>query len=132
MKSLIKKVVLILIVIITFSACAKDSPANLLVNSPKCRIVSQSSLIVPSFGFSTMTFKVENNGDGPTAYDISIYVKLKKGNYIVDESGINMGTLEQGESKSEDVTFTKVKSNSEYDKVEVNFYWYDAQGTYYH
>lgn len=127
----IQTVSVALMFLVLCAGCEVDSPANLLINSPKCKIIEESGLVVQYSGFSTMTYTVINNGGGPTALGISVYVKLKKGNYIVDEGGVGFGVLERGESKSETVWLRKVRSNSEYDHIEVSLSWYDAQGCYY-
>lgn len=127
----IQALCVVLMLLVLCAGCEVDSPANLLINSPKCKIIEESGLVVQYSGFSTMTYTVINNGGGPTALGISIYVKLKKGNYIVDEGGVGFGVLERGESKSETIWLRKVRSNSEYDHIEVLLSWYDAQGCYY-
>ena len=121
-----QKLILLVLPLIIFISCTKDHD-NPVDYTPKCRVVSQSDLIFPEFGFPQITFTVENYGKLAPAYNISIQVKLKKGNYIVDESYVNMGTLEKGESKSDNVIFTKIKKDSNYDHVEISFYWYDSE-----
>ena len=78
-----------------------------------------------------MTITVENNGDGPTAFDIGCAVRLKSGNYIADESTAYFGYLEINESKTEQIRFTKVKEEDDFVNTDIVLFWYDAEGTYY-
>lgn len=126
-----RKIIFLLFVIFFAVGCEDDSPGNLLFNSPECSIVDRTELMIPYFGFPRMEFLVENDGDGPTAFGITVCVKLKRGNYIVDESSVYLGELRWGESKSGDALFTKVRSRYDFDKVEVDMYWYDAEGRCY-
>lgn len=111
--------------------CGVDSPTSLVFNSPRCTIIEQTEIHIPSFGFPTMDITVKNNGDGPTAYDIGCYIKLKKGNHVVDEGGASFGTLYDRESKTERALFTKLRNASDYTTMEVTLYWYDANEHYY-
>lgn len=43
-----------------------------------------------------------------------------------------MGSLLHGESKSDEVWFTKVDYTCDYDKIKVNLYWYDKEGNYHY
>ena len=115
-----------------FWGCEKDSPANLLVNSPECRIVNKLELVQDSvFHFSKIKVRVQNTGEGPTAYNIGCYIKLKQGDFIVDQNGCGFGTLREGESVEYSVYFSKAKSSNDYSYMEVKLYWYDAQNKYY-
>jgi hypothetical protein len=126
-KSLIAILILLLA---TLSGCDVNSPVSLIFNSPKCRITNYS-MNFQKTGFTTLQITVVNNGDGPTAYNIGCSVRLKYGDYIVDESSAYFGYLNSNESKTEEAIFTKVKSSYDYSYMEINLYWYDADGDYY-
>ncbi len=127
-----KKNIIICLPILTllFSGCDINSPESLIFNSPDCRIIN-TEIFFRDFGFTTMTITVENDGDGPTAFDIGCAVRLKSGNYIADESTAYFGYLEINESKTEEIWFTKVKEEDDFVNTEIVLFWYDAEGTYY-
>ena len=115
-----------------FAGCEEDSPASLIFNSPKVSIVSGPTFSIdPTFHRYTLDMTVVNNGDGPTAFNIGYFIKLKKGNYIVDQGALGFGTLRHRESISGSARFYSATSSSDYDHIEAVLYWYDAQGTYY-
>jgi len=114
------------------SGCSVNSNGNFVSDPPRCRIVSQSDFKPKSPGtFSTITYTIENDGTGGTAYNVGVSVKLKSGNTIVDNGTVYAGTLESGESISKDVWFTSIKSSSEYGSAVVKLSWYDYDGGYY-
>lgn len=112
-------------------ACSMNSAGEIVLDPPHCTIISQSELLVTSYGSSTMEFVVENDGDGDVANNIHVSVKLKKGNFIVDESLTYFGSLKKGESKSEKARFSKLESASDYTSIEVELYWEDSYGGIY-
>lgn len=113
-------------------SCEVDSPTSLLFNSPECELISQSAIVFPETGFPYMTIKVKNNGDGPTAYSVSFYIKLKNGDYIVDDGDTEVGTLEYKESRTGKIKFPHLKETEVFSSREITLYWYDAEGGYYY
>lgn len=114
------------------SGCNEDSHGSLLFNSPHVRLIGQPTMYIDStFHFVNISVTVQNDGDGPTAFDIGYSIKLKKGNHIVDQTGLYFGTLKQGETITEKRWFTKIESLTEYDNIEAVLYWYDAENRYY-
>lgn len=51
------------------------------------------------------------------------YIKIKKGNTIIDNSSVSYYSLRPGESQIEEAWFTKFSKHSEYDKAEVTLNW---------
>jgi hypothetical protein len=123
---------LFIISLTLFFGCHEDSPASLTFNSPHVTIVEGPTLYIDST-FHNVNIKatVRNDGDGPTAFNIGYFIKLKNGNHIVDHTGLFFGTLRHNESITETIWFTKIKSLSEYTTKEAVLYWYDAENTYY-
>lgn len=94
--------------------------------------MSQSELQTGQFGsWSTISFTIENDGEGGVANSIGVSVKLKNGNLIVDEGSAFVSSLQKGESIISDVRFTKIKSTSDYSSAVVRLYWYDSDGGFY-
>lgn len=128
----ISRSLLIIAGILLFSGCMEDSPASLIFNSPHVTIVEGPTLFIDSILHKVnVKITVRNDGDGPTAFHIGYFIKLKNGNHIVDQTGIYLGTLRYNESVTEEVWFTKVKKLSEYDQTETVLYWHDAENKYY-
>jgi len=132
MKNFIISLVIIVFVSVFFISCDVDSPTSLLFNSPECRITNVSSVEFPESGFPKMTVTVVNRGDGPTAFSIGCYVKLKNGNYILDDGCAGFGTLLDGESRSEEIKFFDLEKSDYITSREITLYWYDAEGIYYY
>lgn len=61
----------------------------------------------------------------------TVSVKLKKGNFIADEGSAFVSSLQKGESITEEIRFTKIKSTSDYSSATVRLYWYDSDGGFY-
>ena len=122
-----------LLIYISFvCGCQKDSPANLMIHSPKCKIIEKSGIIFNSkYPWSKMGISVENYGEGPTAFNINCYVKLKNGNLVVDESSIYLGTLKQSEIKKDSLTFVKLKNPTEFSTMEIILSWEDVESKVY-
>lgn len=123
---------LCLLILLILAGYQVDSPANLMVNSPNCLVTSKSKINIPSFGYPSMSFTVENNGDRPTATSVGVWVRLKNDNHIVDESGTVFGTLYDNESKSGTVNFYELKKGVKVNIIEIKLYWYDAEDGYYY
>ena len=124
------QLIFLILLLVTLSGCDVNSPFSLIFNSPKCRITDYSMDFKKS-GFTKMQITVVNDGDGPTAYNIGCSIRLKYGDYIVDESSAYFGYLNENESKTEEAIFTKIKDSYEYSYMEINLYWYDADSNYY-
>lgn len=114
------------------SSCLYNSNGNVVFDPPHCRIVSQSDLQTGQFGsWPTISFTIENDGEGGVANSIGVSVKLKKGNFIADEGSAFVSSLQKGESITEEIRFTKIKSTSDYSSATVRLYWYDSDGGFY-
>ena len=122
----------ICILMFTLSSCAdEDSPLNLVFNSPKCKVISNSSLLSSDNEFyKYMTFTVKNTGNGPTAFKINLNVQLKLGNHIVDEGWAYISELEEDESKTVTIKFFDIEDTSNYQIIEKELTWYDAEDQY--
>ena len=125
-------IVLLVVCAVVVSGCHEDSPASLIFHSPHVRLVNQPSFFIDStFHRINISVTVENDGDGPIAFNVSYFIKLKKGNHIVDQTGLFFGSLEQHESLTETSRFSKTTYLSDYDHIEAVLYWYDAENRYY-
>lgn len=122
---------LVVAIIFSLNGCELDSPGNLIFNSPQCKINSVSDLKIPDFGFAKMTVEVKNTGNGPTAFNVSLRVKLKKENKIISEGYDSITSLSEGESKDCEVWFSEIESHSEYSSVVTDLSWEDAEGNFY-
>jgi len=112
-------------------SCHEDSAANLLLKSPKVTIIGESELIIPEFGRPTKEVTVKNTGKGPTAFNVRAFISLRRGNHIVDESGIFVGTLAEGESRTKEITLIDLKKGDDYDTQILSLEWEDAEGAFY-
>ena len=122
--------ILLALTILFLLSCHKDSSLNLLIKSPKCSIVSQSALYKDKWKFTCIDFVIKNNGKGPTAYNVSLFIKLKKGGSIVSQNRLDFEYLVQGETASAKAQFPIFDENLQYDYVDTHLYWYDADGNY--
>lgn len=97
---------------------------------PRCLIIDQTELIVPSFGSPYMNFTVKNSGLG-TAHSVFVEVKLKEGNHIVDIGTAGFGTLQNYESRTDEAFFTDINGESDFSSMEITLMWWDSNGRYY-
>lgn len=124
--------VILSVLLFPFFGCQEDSPASLLVSSPHVRLVSGPEFFIDStFHKLHVRATVINDGDGPTAFDIALSLKLKNGSHIVDRGGIWFGTLRKGESITKQIWFVSAATPGDFSSVEQELYWYDAEGTFY-
>lgn len=91
-----------------------------------------SDISFENYSPAIMTIAVINNGDGPTAFDVSCYVKLKRGNFIVDDGSAGYGCLDEGELREEDMKFWDLEETDVVGYKEILLSWYDAEGGYYY
>ena len=89
-----------------------------------------SDISFEKYGPAAVTITVINNGDGPTVFDVSCYVKLQRGNFIVDDGSAGSGCLEEGEFRKEDAKFRDLTETDVVDYKEILLSWYDAEGIY--
>jgi hypothetical protein len=127
----ISLVILILPSLLLIS-CDVNSPESLLFNTPNCSIISIAHISFEHYGYATMSIKVVNDGDGPTAFGVSCSVKLKDGNLIVDDGFAEFGTLEEGEEREEDVIFFDLEETEVINRKIIFLSWYDAEEGYYY
>jgi len=123
--------VLILFPVLMLSGCNPDSPVSVLFSPPNVSIVSNQEVDATSSSFAQFKVTVQNDGGGATAYNVGCTIKLKNGNYIVESETGFFGTLQSGESTSDAVWFTNIKTKSDYQSSEIQLYWWDSQGDYY-
>jgi hypothetical protein len=109
--------------------CNPDSPFGVLVNPPNCSIASIQKSDASWPEPAKIAITVRNSGDA-TAYGVECDIKLKSGNTIVDEGIVYYGTLVSQESYSQDASFWKINSHTDYATTEYHLYWYDSQGGY--
>ena len=115
--------------LVAAAGCSPDSPLGVLFDPPECSIIDLKKLDAVWPQPAKIALTVKNNG-GATAYDVACEIKLKTGGTIVDEGVAYFGTLESGESISEEAWFTRISTHSEYGNATYHLYWYDSQGTY--
>ncbi len=130
MKKIFK--VLLLLPLFTLSGCSPDSPLSVLFSPPHIEMLGTQDINATSSSFFQVIVTVKNDGDGATAYNVGCSIKLKNGIYIVESGTGYFGTLNSGESTSDAVWFTNVKSNSDFQYADIIVYWWDSQGNYYH
>jgi hypothetical protein len=109
--------------------CSINSNGDIIIDPPHCSIVSSENK--NEFLSPTINFTVLNDGEGSTAHDVSLSIKLKRGGFIVDDATVFFGNLEKGESKTEEANFFKLKNHSEYSSKDVKLVWGDEIGGYY-
>ncbi len=113
-------------------SCEEDSPANLWVESPKCRFISYTNVEKgEKLGdMPRINIHVENNGPGPSAFKVSCFVEFKMSNEIVGRTGVDMGTLNANESIKRTMELYGIATHKAYNRAEVMLYWYDAEDIY--
>ncbi|MGD9487180.1 MAG: hypothetical protein AB7W47_04120 [Calditrichaceae bacterium] len=111
-------------------SCDENSRLSLAFSPPKCTLAELEKKDYTPGSFARISYKATNVSD-PIAFSVACIIKLKKGNLIVDRSSVYFGTLESGESSIEDAVFSKIKTHTEYDDVEITLSWYDANNEYY-
>jgi hypothetical protein len=132
MNTLIIRYLLIFLISFIIVSCDVDSPTSLLFNSPHCRIQQISDVEFPPYPkFPKMTITVINDGDGPTAMHVGCYVRLKNGNYILEDGIALFGTLYNGESRTDEIWFSGLEETDIINSKEITLYWYDAENNYY-
>ena len=114
-----------------FFSCDVNSPESLVFNSPKCSIISMSEISFEHYSYADMSVTIKNNGDGPTAFDVGCYIKLKNGNLILDDGYGDFGTLDEGEAREEGIRFYDLEESDKIGYMEIVIYWYDAEGDFY-
>ena len=129
-----KKFLLILSIIplLLLGGCYQDSPLSVLESPPHCTLVSVQEVDGSAYSFAKFIVTVKNDGGGgSTAYNVGCMVKLKNGNYIVETETGYFGTLGDGESTSDEILFSNIKTKADYQTMDINFYWWDSQDGYY-
>ncbi len=104
---------------------------GVLFDPPKCKITNISRVASPDHSPVYFKITVQNVGSGATAYNIGCEIRLKKGNFIVDQSTAYFGYLKEGESTSGEADFYSITNLYEYSTEEITLYWYDSQDGYY-
>lgn len=123
---MIKKFSITLLTIFTIS-CSADDPVSLAFSRPKCTIISNSRFSESKYGHLAKSYTVKNIGK-PTAYHVQLKVKLKSGNHIIEEDVGFFGTLNSGESRTEELLFDV--DRSEFTIEETKLAWLDADNRY--
>ena len=129
MKKIFNK--LLLIPLLLLSGCSPDSPLSVLFSPPHCSVVSVKEVDGSDYSFAKIIVTVKNDGDGATAYNIGCTIQLKNGSYIVETESGYFGTLQQGESTSDEILFANIKTRADYQTLNITLYWWDSQDTYY-
>ena len=101
----------------------------MLFNPPECTITSVSQTDASGYQPAAIVVTVQNRGNA-TAFNVECDVTLKSGSTIVDEAVMFFGTLEAGESISEEGLFWNIRSHADYSTATYHLFWYDSQGTY--
>ncbi|MGH7601606.1 MAG: hypothetical protein ACREOI_35035 [bacterium] len=125
------RIVALAMIALPLLSCSPDSPLGILFDPPKCEVTGLEAKDKTPGNFARMEITVANTGDGATAYNVRFFIKLKKGNTIIDSDGTSFGTLKAGEAALGEVWFSRIETHSEYDNAESKLYWYDAEGGYY-
>lgn len=123
---MIKKFTLALLTMVTIS-CSPDDPVSLAFTPPECTITSTTDFSEGKYGHLVKSYTVKNTGK-PTAFHVQLKVKLKSGNHIVEEDVGIFGTLNSGESRTEELLFDV--DRSEFTIEETELAWLDAESRY--
>lgn len=114
------------------SSC-EEVLTDLEANPPLCRLIDYDALEVPIFGsFGKLAFTVENYGGKYSAFSSNYYVKVKKGNTVLDEaSGSIAYKLESGEKIKKSVTISGLDYQTSYSTVEIRISWMDEDQSHF-
>ncbi len=129
MKNIFK--LLLFLILLLFSGCNPNSPLSVLFSPPKVDLVNTHDINATSSSFFQIVVTVKNDGSGASACNVGCTIKLKNGNYKVESETGFFGTLNAGESTSDAVWFTNVKTSTDFQNVDITVYWWDSQGNYY-
>jgi hypothetical protein len=110
------------------TGCIADSSMG---TPPACSITSVEKHDRVFAKSAEIVIKVENTGEGATAYYVTCIIKLTTGNTIIETGTAHFGTLESGEAAIGVATFSRIEKHSEYSHAEYKLYWYDAENRYY-
>lgn len=113
-----KSYVRLLVAIFLISACSKDNSANY---DQAFAITHCNKIDNPGSGFAKIQLTVINNSQ--LTEGCWAYVKIKKGNTIIETGTMVFSSLSPGESQIEESWFSKFDSHSEYDRAEVTLNW---------
>jgi hypothetical protein len=110
------------LIIFTFllicNACSKDLGVN---KSDAFAITNCSKIDKPSNGFSKIKLTATNNSD--LTLGCWAYIKIKKGNTIIETGSVNFYSLNPGESQIEEAWFSNFDKHNEYDNADVTLNW---------
>lgn len=108
-----------LLIIVCINACEKDDANNKLafeITDHKKVNNNQNG-----WGFAKLILTVKNN----SSRELSgwAYIKIKRGNTIIESETVSFDYLNPGESSEEEAWFSKFNKHSEYDIANVKLYW---------
>ncbi|MES2617670.1 MAG: hypothetical protein V4613_07320 [Bacteroidota bacterium] len=113
-----KRYSVFLIIILLMNACSKDNSASY---ENAFAITNCNKINNPGSGFAKIQLTVVNNSQ--LTGGCWAYVKIKKGNTIIETGTMIFSSLNPGESQIEEAWFSKFDSHSEYDRAEVTLNW---------
>lgn len=112
------KYLLTLACALIISSCSKDNSGTY---GTAFEITSCQKIDRGSSGFAKIKLTVRNNSS--MTFGCHAFIKIKKGNTIIETDGAVFSSLNPGESQIEESWFSKFDSHSEYDRAEITLSW---------
>jgi hypothetical protein len=107
------------------SACEKDAFGNETFVISNCEKLERGA---SKSSFAAIKLTVENKSN--LTLGCWAYIKIKKGNTIIENKSLVFSSLNPGESQIEEAWFSKFDSHKDYDKAEVELQWTIDSTTY--
>jgi hypothetical protein len=114
--------------------CSCEEPkTDVQLNPPKCQITDHKftkAIVYPSTN-STLDLTISNYSSKYSAIEVSLYVKVKSGNLIIEEkpSFVAIG-INAGEKIKKQISLYNVKSDTYVSNIEVKLVWKDIEDFY--
>lgn len=113
-----------------FVGCNLDSLFGNATSSSACIVESVQKYDAAPGQFAMFVITVRNTSDA-TVFNVGCSVKLKNGNTIIDRGTGSFGSLDPEESAVDEVWFTEITTEADYQSYEITLFWYDENGQYY-
>lgn len=110
------KHIIIISLLFLITACQKDEQYSQVFHITNCQKINKEFS-----GFSKIKLTVENKSN--LTLGCWAYIKIKKGNTIIETSTQVFSSLNPGESQIEESWFDEFDKHSEYDKAEIELNW---------
>jgi len=112
------KYLIIFTLLLICNACSKDLGVN---KSDAFAITNCSKIDKLNNGFAKIKLTATNNSD--MTLGCWAYIKIKKGNTIIETGSVNFYSLNPGESQIEEAWFSNFDKHNEYDNADVTLSW---------